>query len=224
MTRLPATTRFPAIQRTEARRVTQLPSAHRRAGLVAAALAVALTGACRCGPKLEAVAHANLDTPRATVEAFGAYMRAGLHDLEYRCFSADFTARNQISFFTYAEAREDLARSQPWLELFATPKVVAEMARGDERHDVDVRLAGRTYRVNLVREETFRISAGDLILAEEATDFASRLALEPRASGGADLVARLPLPSADIDLSTATSVVLQRRWKIDGVAPLDTPD
>jgi hypothetical protein len=209
---------------TEKLGVTEGRRARLRTVLLAATLGVVLTSACRCGPKLEAVAHANLDTPRATVEAFGAYMRAGLHDLEYRCFSADFTARNQISFFTYAEAREELARSQPWLELFAAPKVVAEIARGDERHDVDVRLAGRTYRVNLVREETFRISAGDLILAEQATDFAGRLALEPRAEGGASLVARLPLPSADIDLSAATSVVLQRRWKIDGVAPLDTPD
>jgi hypothetical protein len=191
---------------------------------IAATFGALLASACTCGPGREALARASLDTPRGTVEAFGAYMRAGLHDLEYRCFSTDFKARNKLSYFSYAEARDELARSQPWLELFATPKVVGEIAREDDRHDVDVRLAGRTYRVNLVREETFRISAGDEILAEELSDFERLLSLEKSADGGALLVARLPLPSADIDLSATTSVALQRRWKIDGVAPLDSPD
>ncbi len=179
---------------------------------------------CSCRREHQALARASLESPRGAVEAFAAYLRAGLHEYEYRCFSADFTARNQLSLFTYAQAREELARRQPWLELFATPEVVGEIARGGGRHDVDVRLGGRTYRVNLVREETFRISADDELLANDFTDFASRLELEQRSGGGAQLVARLPLPSADIDLERATSVVLQRLWKIDGVAPLDSPD
>lgn len=188
-------------------------------------LCLSMLGAsCSCRREQQTLARATLESPRGAVEAFAAYLRAGLHEYEYRCFSTDFTARNKLSLFTYAQAREELARSQPWLELFATPEVVGEIARGGGRHDVDVRLGGRTYRVNLVREETFRISAADELLANDFTDFAARLQLEQRPNGGAQLVARLPLDTADIDLDRATSVVLQRLWKIDGVAPLDSPD
>ncbi len=186
---------------------------------------VSMVGAsCSCRREQQALVRASLESPRGAVEAFATYLRAGLHENEYRCFSGDFTARNQLSLFTYAQAREELARRQPWLELFAKPEFVGEIARGVGRHDVDVRLGGRTYRVNLVREETFRISADDELLANDFTDFAARLRLEPQPDGGAQLVARLPLPTADIDLERATSVVLQRQWKIDGVAPLDSPD
>lgn len=151
-------------------------------------------------------------------------MRSGLHDLEYRCFSSDFVARNKLSYLSYAEARDELSRRQPWLELFASPTIVGDWERGEDRHDVDVRLAGRTHRVNLVREDSFRISAADELLANDYTDFRARVKVVARAGGGAELVTRLPLPAADIDLEAATSVVLQRVWKIDGVAPLDSPD
>lgn len=201
------------------------PGAWRGALLCLALLVGALisTG-CSCRRDREELARASLATPRGTVEAFAAYMRSGLHDLEYRCFSSDFVARNKLSYLTYAEAREELSRRQPWLELFASPTIVGDSERGEGRHDVDVRLGGRTHRVNLVREETFRISAADELLADDYTDFRARLKLVERPEGGAELVARLPLAAADIDLEAATSVVLQRLWKIDGVAPLDTPN
>lgn len=183
-----------------------------------------LSSCCACGPRAQAVAEATLDSPRATVEAFGAYLRAGLHEFEYRCFSADFCRRNQISYFSYAEEREELARRQPWLELFASPTVVADIPRGADRHDVDVRLGGRTYRVNLVREETFRISTSDGALIEDRLDFERRVLAREAANASTELVARLPVPAADIDLSAVTSISLQRRWKIDGVGPLDSPN
>lgn len=183
-----------------------------------------LLSGCSCRRDHDSLARASLDTPRGAVRAFAAYMRSGLHDLEYRCFSSGFVARNQLSYLTYAEARDELSRRQPWLELFASPTIVGDTERGEGRHDVDVRLGGSTYRVNLVREETFRICAADELLADDYTDFRARLTIVERPDGGAELVARLPLPQADIDLDSATSVVLQRLWKIDGVAPLDRSD
>jgi len=188
-----------------------------------AALCAPLAGCGSCRADLPLIARASLETPRGTVEAFAAYLRSGLHEFEYRCFSVDFTRRNQLSLFTYAEGREELAREQPWLELFAHPKIVGEAARGRDRHDVDVRLGGRTFRVNLVREESFEIRAGEDTLASDLTRFDERVALQATASGNWEVVARVPVADADIDLAGATAVVLRSVWKIDGVTPLPEP-
>lgn len=200
------------------------PSEPRAAALALALLFGVVAPGCRLCAKPDALARASLETPAGTVRAFGAYMKSGLHDLEYGCFSYGFKERHGLSLFTYAQGRAELARSQPWLEFFASPKILGERALGPDRHDVDVRVAGRTYRVNLVREERFQISAGDELLAEEFVALAEVLEVEPDARGGPELVARLPLASADIDLSRASSVVLRREWRIDGVGPLDSSD
>jgi hypothetical protein len=196
-----------------------------RAGAAAllALLCAPLTGCGSCRADLPLIARASLETPRGTVEAFAAYLRSGLHEFEYRCFSVDFTRRNQLSLFTYAEGREQLAREQPWLELFAHPKIVGEAARGGGRHDVDVRLGGRTFRVNLVREESFEIRAGEDTLASELTRLEERVAVQATANGKWEVVARVPIADADIDLSRVSAVVLRSVWKIDGVTPLSEP-
>ncbi|MBL8804921.1 MAG: hypothetical protein JNN27_23185 [Planctomycetes bacterium] len=188
-----------------------------------AALCGPLAGCGSCRADLPLIARASLETPRGTVEAFAAYLRSGLHEFEYRCFSVDFTRRNQLSLFTYAEGREELARKQPWLELFAHPKIVGEVAHGGDRHDVDVRLGGRTFRVNLVREESFEIRAGEDTLASDLTRLDERVALEATANGKWEVVARLPIADADIDLSSVSAVVLRSVWKIDGVTPWPEP-
>lgn len=188
-----------------------------------AALCGPLAGCTSCRADLPLIARASLETPRGTVEAFAAYLRSGLHEFEYRCFSVDFTRRNQLSLFTYAEGREELARAQPWLELFAHPKIVGEAARGGGRHDVDVRLGGRTFRVNLVREESFEIRAGEETLASDLTRLDERLALQATPEGKWEVVARVPIADADIALPSVSAIVLRSVWKIDGVTALNEP-
>ena len=121
------------------------------------ALLAAVLGACNCIPEHASVlARADFETPRHTLESFRAYAGAELYDLEYRCFSHAFTARNHISILNYSEARKQLKRDKPWLFWFDS-RVVAEQVIDQRQHVLDVEIAGRTVHVKLVREETFRI-------------------------------------------------------------------
>jgi hypothetical protein len=165
---------------------------------------------------------ARQDTPLHALEAFQVYLRADLYEHEYKCFSRRFLDSFQppISLFTYAEARDRLASELPWFKLFAQAEVVAEERVDERTHRVVVELAGRTLRVNLVREDFFRIWFGDEVHDGRAA--LERLArIEDTAGGERALVARLPLDSAERTLAGLTSVTLERIWKIDSVEPVE---
>jgi hypothetical protein len=181
---------------------------------VSALLAAAL-GACNCIPKhASELAHADFETPRHTLASFRAYAGAELYDLEYRCFSHAFTARNKISILNYSEARAQLKRDKPWLFWFDS-QVVADKVLDERQHVLDVQVAGRTVRVKLVREETFRIWAGEELLADGEIDLRRALALVGDPSGRSTLTASLPIGTRVVDPSQVTRVTLDSAWKID---------
>jgi hypothetical protein len=184
-------------------------------------LAVGGLAGCRCTPKhASELARADFDTPRHTLDAFRAYASADLYDLEYRCFSRAFTRTRQISVLNYSEARADLKRRQPWLFWFDS-EVVAERELDERQHVLDVRVAGRTVRVKLVREETFRIWAGEELLNDGPLALSGALTLVDGPSGRSMLTATLPTGEAAVDPTQITRVTLERCWKIDDL--IDDP-
>ena len=187
----------------------------RRLRRALAALFVVVLGACNCIPKHAALlARADFETPRHTLESFRAYAAADLYDLEYRCFSNGFKTRNQISILNYSEARTQLKRDKPWLFWFDS-RVVAEQVLDERQHVLDVQVAGRTVRVKLVREETFRIWAGEELLADGALDLRGTLALVGDSGGRSAVQATLPIGNRTVDPSQVTRVTLDTSWKID---------
>jgi hypothetical protein len=194
--------------RAERRRARRLLSA-------VAALLAAVLGACNCIPEhASELAHADFETPRHTLASFRAYAGAGLYDLEYRCFSNAFKTRNHISILNYSEARTQLKRDKPWLFWFDS-RVVAEQVLDERQHVLDVQVAGRTVRVKLVREETFRIWAGEELLADGALDLRGALALVGDSGGRSSLQSTLPIGNRTLDPSQVTRVTLDTSWKID---------
>src|SRR5882672_11130732 len=186
-----------------------------RLGRALAALSVAWISACNCIPEhASELARADFETPRHTLESFRAYAGAELYDLEYHCFSHAFTTRNKISILNYSEARAQLKRDKPWLFWFDS-KVVAEQELDERQHVLDVQVAGRTVRVKLVREETFRIWAGEELLADGAIDLRAALALVGGSGGRSTLTAALPIGTRAVDPSQVTRVTLDTAWKID---------
>jgi hypothetical protein len=186
-------------------------------------LLAALLGACNCIPEHAAVlARADFETPRHTLESFRAYAAAELYDLEYRCFSNAFKTRNHISILNYSEARAQLKRDKPWLFWFDS-RVVAEQVLDERQHVLDVEVAGRTVRVKLVREETFRIWAGEELLADGALDLRGALALVGETGGRSSLRTTLPIGERTVDPAQVTQVTLETSWKIDDLSEGSDP-
>jgi hypothetical protein len=181
-------------------------------------------GACRTVDPRR-LAEASKHSPRATIEAFQAYVRSDLYEQEFSCFSRDFLAANQLSLFTYSEFRD----AQPWLKWFAkaevlaerSAEVLAERSGREGQHEFDLGVAGRTLRVRLVREDFWRISRGDELMNGNAP-FERLVRIDPLPEGGAEVRIDLPaLERPDFDPAEATSVAVERLWKIDAVVEID---
>lgn len=173
-------------------------------------------GACRT-VDARRLAEASKHSPRATIEAFQAYVRSDLYEQEFSCFSRDFLAANQLSLFTYSEFRD----AQPWLKWFAKAEVLAERSGREGQHEFDLGVAGRTLRVRLVREDFWRISRGDELMNGNAP-FGRLVRIDPLPEGGAEVRIDLPaLERPDFDPAEATSVAVERLWKIDAVVEID---
>jgi hypothetical protein len=182
-----------------------------------AALTCAGLAGCVCTPQAAAYAHSGTETPQQTLDSFILFWTAGLHDLEFGCLSDGFRQRNgQLSLFNYSAARSELERSMPWLAWFAKAKVVAGEAQGKGAHSFWVEVAGRTVRVNLVREEIGRIRVGDEIVADGPLDLERALTVE------SDGAVRLKFAPANIyrvySDAEVTSVRAECAWKIDDFA------
>lgn len=201
-------------RQVEARHRRYSPGFARSVAAVALALSIA---ACNCTPKRASeIAHAGFDTPQHTLQSFRAYASAKLFDLEYRCFSRGF--RREVSLTNYGVFREKLQREQPWLFWFDA-EVVGERVVEGGAHVLDVRVAGRTVRVKLVREESFGIWAGEDLVNDGPIELAQ--ALDVGRDGNLPdrevLRALLPLEST-VDPATITRVTLDSAWKIEELA------
>ena len=185
------------------------------------ALALMLLAACACIEPRRLV-EANKSTPRATLDAFQAYVEAGeLYDQEYSCFSHAFVDQHGFSLFTYSEFRD----RQPWLKWFAKADVLAEREGLEGEHWFDVGVAGRTLRVRMVREDFWGISRGDeLVNGREAFEEVVEIERLPgdRFRVTLELPPLKPEPG-EFEPSQATSITAERLWKIDSVLELPDP-
>jgi hypothetical protein len=183
---------------------------HRPSALALAFLA--WLAACVCPAPAAAVADANFRTPLAAFKAYQAYLASDLVDREYRCYSAGFRRREQLSLGTYTEARALLLAERPWLKLFAKAEVVREWPLDERAHVIEARVGGRTVHVRLVREDSFEIRAGSELVADGYAPF-DELVRTTEAPEGTLVEARVPTRTPS--LPPATSLLIESAWKID---------
>jgi hypothetical protein len=179
-------------------------------------LALWFAAACAC-PSRGDYARAGLETPERALESFRIYFAAGLHDLEYRCFSTEFKRRNALSLLGYGEARAELERRQPWLGWIARrePGIVESRPGSDGEHFLDLRVGGRTVRVRMVREDFFRIWAADELVGDGLEAFEDLVRFERGPDGLPTLHAQVELGAEIADPRTITRVTVERVWKLD---------
>jgi hypothetical protein len=187
------------------------PGSKTRPSAIPAAIAAWLA-ACVCPAPAADVADANFRTPLGAFKAYQAYLASDLVDWEYRCYSADFRRREELSLGTYTEARALLLEERPWLKLFAKAEVVREWALDERAHVIEARVGGRTVHVRLVREDSYEIRAGSELLADGYAPF-EELVRTHETPEGTLVEARVPARTPN--LPRATSLSIERTWKID---------
>jgi hypothetical protein len=194
-------------------RSTPTPSAGRARPGRRLALVAPLLAACVCADVAE-IADAHDRTPEAAFRSYQAYLAADLVDWEYRCYSADMRRREGLSLGTYAEARAQLLAGRPWLKLFAKAETLRDWALDERAHVIEARVGGRTVHVRLVREDSYEIRSGETLLADGYAPF-DRLVRSVEAPEGSVIEARIRTDEPGLDVSGATSVVIESAWKID---------
>jgi hypothetical protein len=192
-----------------------------QAPLKRASLLLTLTGACVCPPSAEEMADLGFRTPEQAFRSYQSYLAADLVEWEYRCLSSGFKERHGISFSTYLEVRGELFETQPWLKVFADAEIVGSVSVAEDVHDIEARVAGRTVRVRLVREDSYEIWEGPDLLWDDDARFEEVVSLEPTPDGPR-LTATVAPGVPNLDLSTATEFTVERSWKIDDLS--EAPD
>ena len=177
-----------------------------------------LTG-CLSGPKSEDWLAVGFRTPEQTFRTFQTGLRAGLPDLEYRCFSSGFKsgASSGDPGFTqtlYREFRSELFRRKPWLQLAAKARIQETQPVGRDRvrvlAKVDTWFHDETFAVDFVREDYYELWVDGKRVADDS------LAWPRMASAkGGELTVRVPLPP-DLHLEAIGELRAGSEWKIDG--------
>jgi hypothetical protein len=201
-----------------------------RAALAAQALLAACLvqapGCCLTRPPdaktLVAAGSAGWRTPEAAFETFRVAFGADLPELEYRSLSLDFRRREGVSYQSYRVARERILEENPLLALLTRAEVVESrpvdgLQGRTKKHRLVVQAAGRRFGVELVREDRYQICSGTTLLADGTLDFGRALRFRESPEGWRTLVDLL-IPGLDvegIDLSSATSFLVEQTWKID---------
>lgn len=204
---------------------THRPAAGKRGpllrGLLAALCALPLAASCVCPATAEELLETGFSTPRQTFESFQAFLATDLPDQEFRCFSAAFRERNGLSLLTYGEGRDQLLASHPWMRHLAQAEIIEEKVWTQGVHVVDARIAGRTVRVKLLREDSYEISAGRDLLADGYCDWDAVVRLDPAPRPTLHATVTPEPESIYSDLSEATRFVVERTWRIDGMWELE---
>ncbi len=172
-------------------------------------------------------------TPRQTFETFQAALDYDLLSLEYRCLSADFKKRNDLSDLGYREFREELAKREPFLRLAAHATIVKEWDQGSREHWIEIEVSGwlgvgrRTARLRLVREEFWEIYADGEPWLDHSLDRSRSSRDLPAKFGGANdprISASVPVDPQDVDDAIArtkkdwsqlSEFRVGYEWKID---------
>jgi hypothetical protein len=190
-----------------------------RAALLVCALALA---ACVGAPTSQDWMAAGYRTPEQTVHTFQTAVRADEPDLELRCFSSGFKARNNVSRFTWREFMDELERSQPFLRKgLVDAEIDGPVERSARRATLRLRSHGVAMRIDLVLEDFGELWAGRELVLDQDLSFSDpdHSGVQAGARGERWMYGRLPLPEA-VDAADVTEIRLAREWKIDGFATL----
>ena len=155
--------------------------------------------------------------PQQTFETFRTAFRGNLTDLEYRCFSAGFRERQDLSQFEYRAFRDELLAETPLLRWALHKAVVVKAERTSEREArIEAEAAGHTLVIDLVREDFWEIWSGsqrrdgDEDLIQDAFEEGYLVIVDnpPRVVGQA------PLERPGL-ASRVTELRVGQEWKID---------
>jgi hypothetical protein len=183
---------------------------------------LALVPSCVSAPAASDWMAVGYRTPLQTVRTFQTAVRAEEPDLELRCFSSAFRARNHISRLTWREFFEELQKQQPFLRKgIADAEVEGDIDQRGGRARVRLASHGVELRVDLVLEDFGQVWTGDSLLVDEDLKFSDpeHTGLQEGAAGGRWFYGRLALP-AEAPTSKITELRLAREWKIDGIESL----
>jgi len=183
-------------------------------------------GACCVSPPLvsewEAV---GFRSPSQAIATFQTAVRADAPELEYRCFSTGFRARNGISKVVWREAREELRSRHPWLRKgLADARVEGAIDQRGDRATAQLVTHGWHIRVGLVREDYAELWAGDrLVSDEENVSFARQSAAQEASDGRVWVSGSVLAPAGFTPEDEVTEVHVGREWKIDSFENVDEP-
>ena len=180
-------------------------------------------GACVCPPEPADVLAIGFRTPEQAFRTFQTATRLDDPDLELRCFSSSFRARNQISQLTWREARAELYARQPWLRagIVGAEVEAVEELRGIARLRVDT--AGGDYDVILVREDFAEAWSGSERVLDSLIVWERDTGIQKGEGEGRWVFGRVALPLG-VDGAAVTDLRFGREWKIDDVGPLMEPN
>lgn len=155
--------------------------------------------------------------PQQTFATFRTAFRGNLTDLEYRCLSAGFRERQQLSQFGYRAFRDELLATIPLLR-WALYKSVIEKAEviSPRRARIEARAGGYTLVVQLVREDFWEIWAGSQRRDgdEAAVDDAFAQGYLTRVPDPPRVVGQAPLSRPGLS-ERLTELRVGQEWKID---------
>ncbi len=198
------------------RRVGRGPGRARRRLLGALAACLALACCAVRPPAALDLVDAGFRDPERTFRSFRAALAADVADLEYRCWSLQFRRDNQLSFFAYAEGREQLLESRPWLRLFANAEVEKSERLAPDLHRLEASVLGRRFEVLLVREDFYELWSEDGLVTDGDADWEASIEFLP----GEAAQATIPLEPG-IETDAVTELRLGREWKIEALGELE---
>ncbi|MFT4542895.1 MAG: hypothetical protein ACI841_004274 [Planctomycetota bacterium] len=174
------------------------------------------------GPKPEEMLKVGFRTPLQAFESFRLAVRGELKELEYRCWSFDFTERNRLGQMTYREVRDEMMYAQGVFgravmgRALWKAEVIEVIPNGQDRARVRARYRSHTLWVDLVREDFWELWGGPKRL-----DDSGEMRWEDLTASGPDQYDQpvfqgvVPLKSFDIE-NQITELRIGREWKLDG--------
>lgn len=195
-------------------------------------------GSCVCPPSLDEWSEVGFRTPEETLRSFQLAVRADAPRVEYRCLSAKL--RRGVPQIAWREAREEWYAENPFLRSgIAKAEIVSREALGDARYRFVVESYGRSFVIELVREDFAQVySEGELVVDEllpydrsdpyrdAFEDFASVSAPENGArfvSGGITVPADA-LPETPGMPPSISELRIGFEWKVDALGPVEEAD
>ena len=161
-------------------------------------------------------------SPRQAFETFRIASRAGLRELEYRCWSGDFKERNGLGALTYREVRDQMMAEQGLIGRAVLARAIwkAEVDEltylGPGRVRLRARYAGHTLNIDLVREDFWEFWEGDQRLADgDEYAFEALTSTVEDEAGNLLFQGLAPLDAPDYG-DRISELRIGQEWKLDG--------